>query len=130
MHPTADTLLLKFRQRCGAAGDAGRYAAFSIEAENRRCYTSFMEFEWDEEKAGANLAKHGVSFEEARTVFDDPLYVDFYDPDHSIEEHRYIIVGESRHGRLLLVSYTERGRVTRLVSAREVTRSEREAYEE
>jgi uncharacterized DUF497 family protein len=89
-----------------------------------------MEFDWDEEKAEANLAKHGVSFEEARTVFDDPLYVDFYDPDHSSEEHRYIIIGESRDGRLLLVSYTERGSVTRLISAREVTRSEREAYEE
>lgn len=51
-----------------------------------------MEFEWDDEKAAANLAKHGVSFEEAKTVFADPLYVDFYDPDHSIEEHRYIII--------------------------------------
>ena len=89
-----------------------------------------MEFEWDEEKAAANLAKHGVSFEEAGTIFDDPLYVDFYDPDHSSEEHRYIIIGESRQGRLLVVSYTERGDVTRLISAREVTRSEREAYEE
>jgi uncharacterized DUF497 family protein len=89
-----------------------------------------MEFGWDEDKAAANLAKHGISFEAARTVFDDPLYVDFYDPDHSSEEHRYIIIGESRQGRLLVVSYTERGNVTRLVSAREVTRSEREAYEE
>jgi len=89
-----------------------------------------MECEWDERKAAANLAKHGVSFEEATTVFDDPLYVDFYDPDHSSEEHRYIIIGKSRLGRLLLVSYTERGHVTRLISAREVTRSEREAYEE
>ena len=89
-----------------------------------------MGFEWDEEKATANLAKHGVSFEEAGTIFDDPLYVDFYDPDHSSEEQRYIIIGVSRHGRLLLVSYTERGDVTRLISAREVTRSEREVYEE
>jgi len=89
-----------------------------------------MGFEWDEEKAAANLARHGVSFEEAGTVFADPLYVDFYDPDHSSEERRYIIIGESRQGRLLLVSYTERGDVTRLISAREVTRSERESYEE
>lgn len=89
-----------------------------------------MEVEWDEEKAAANLAKHGVSFEEASTVFDDPLYVDFYDPDHSSEEHRYIIIGQSRRGRLLLVLHTERGDVTRLISAREVSRSEREAYEE
>ena len=67
-----------------------------------------MEFEWDEEKAAANLAKHGVSFEEAKTVFDDPLYVDFYDPDHSVDEHRYIIIGESQQRRLIIVSYTER----------------------
>jgi uncharacterized protein len=89
-----------------------------------------MEFEWDEEKAAANLAKHGVSFEEAKTIFDDPLYVDFYDPDHSSEEQRYIIIGESQQRRLLLVSYTERNDVFRLISAREVTRTEREAYEE
>jgi uncharacterized DUF497 family protein len=89
-----------------------------------------MNFEWDEEKAGSNLGKHGVSFEEAQTVFDDPLYVDFYDPDHSYDEHRYIIIGKSRQGRLLLVSYTERGDVTRLISSREVTPVERKAYEE
>lgn len=89
-----------------------------------------MEFEWDEKKAAANLARHGVSFDEAKSVFDDPVYVDFYDPDHSYAEHRYIIVGESQRGRLLIVSYTERGDLLRLVSAREVTRGEREAYEE
>jgi uncharacterized DUF497 family protein len=89
-----------------------------------------MEFEWDEEKAAANLAKHGVSFEEAKTVFDDPLYVDFYDPDHSIDEHRYIIIGESQQRQLLIVSYTERDDIVRLISAREVTRRERETYEE
>lgn len=58
-----------------------------------------MSFEWDEDKAGANLEKHGVSFEEAQTVFDDPLYVDFHDPEHSYEEHRCIILGESHRGR-------------------------------
>ena len=90
-----------------------------------------MEFKWDEEKAAANLAKHRVSFEEAETVFDDPLYVDFYDPDHSVDEHRYIIIGVSQQRRLLIVSYTERDDdVIRLISAREVTRSERETYEE
>ena len=89
-----------------------------------------MNFEWDEEKAAANLAKHGVSFEEAKIVFGDPLYVDFYDPDHSFSEHRYIIIGESNQGRLLLVSYTERADVVRLISAREVTTGERKAYEE
>jgi uncharacterized DUF497 family protein len=89
-----------------------------------------MQFEWNNEKAESNLAKHGVLFEEAKTVFDDPLYVDFYDPDHSEDEERYLIVGQSNRGRLLIVSYTERGDAIRLISAREVTRTEREAYEE
>jgi len=87
-------------------------------------------FEWDEAKAAANLAKHGVSFDDAKTAFDDPLYVDFYDPDHSADEPRYIIIGTSRQGRLLIVSYTERGAAIRLISARELTSTEREAYEE
>lgn len=89
-----------------------------------------MEFEWDEAKVAANFAKHAISFEEARTVFDDALYVDFYDPDHSSDEHRYIIIGESRQGRLLVVSYTERDDAIRLISSREVNASEREIYEE
>ena len=89
-----------------------------------------MKFEWDENKAAINLLKHQVSFEEAKTVFDDPLYVDFYDPDHSDNEERYLIIGESSRGRLLIMSYTERGNLIRLISAREVTRSEREAYKE
>jgi uncharacterized DUF497 family protein len=87
-------------------------------------------YEWDQEKAASNLEKHEVSFEEAATVFDDPLYIDFYDPDHSIEEHRYLIMGQSSAGRLLIVSYTERDDVIRLISAREMTASERRAYEE
>ena len=89
-----------------------------------------MKFEWDEAKAAANLAKHDVAFEETKTVFDDPLYVDFYDPDHSQDEHRYIIIVQSNQGRLLIVSYTERDDTIRLINARPVTRSEREAYEE
>lgn len=89
-----------------------------------------MQFEWDENKAARNFSKHGVSFEEAKTVFADPLYVDFYDPDHSEDEERYIIVGESNQGRLLIVSYTERGNSVRLISAREATRTERKAYED
>jgi uncharacterized protein len=89
-----------------------------------------MEFEWDKNKEARNLSKHGVSFEEAETVFDDPLFIDFYDPDHSEDEARYLIVGASNRRRLLIVSYTERGDSIRLISAREVTRSEREAYEE
>jgi uncharacterized DUF497 family protein len=88
-----------------------------------------MNFEWDPQKAEMNLKKHGVSFEEAKTVFDDLLYVDFYDPDHSDNEHRYLIIGRSRQERLLIVSYTERGNTCRLISARETTQKERRAYE-
>jgi uncharacterized protein len=89
-----------------------------------------MKFQWDESKAEKNQLKHRVTFEEAQTVFEDPLYVDFYDPDHSQGEERYLIIGMSSQRRLLIVSYTERENSTRLISARETTRSEREAYEE
>ena len=89
-----------------------------------------MDFEWDEAKAQANFAKHGISFDEAKTVFDDPLYVDFYDPDHSDEEHRHIIIGESHQQQLLVVSYMEREGTIRIISARQAPRAERKAYEE
>jgi uncharacterized protein len=88
-----------------------------------------MRFEWDNAKADRNLIKHGIAFDEAQTVFDDPFYVDFYDPDHSENEERYLIIGTSSQGRLLIVSYTERGDAIRLISTRELTRSERESYE-
>ena len=88
-----------------------------------------MQFEWDSAKETANLSKHGVSFDEARTVFDDALYVDFYDPDHSDDEHRYIIIGQSERGRLLMVSYTEGNDTIRIISSREVTPTERKEYE-
>ena len=88
------------------------------------------EFEWNNEKAKVNSSKHSVSFDEAKTVFDDPLYIEFFDPDHSDNEERYIIVGQSQQNRLLVVSYMERGRRIRLISAREATRWEREAYED
>lgn len=89
-----------------------------------------MKFEWDSVKAAANLSKHGVSFDEAKTVFDDPLFIDFYDPDHSDDEYRYILIGQSQQGRFLMVSYTEAVDTIRIISSRELTRSEREAYEE
>ena len=89
-----------------------------------------MEFEWDQTKAAANVSKHAVSFDEAKTVFDDPLYVDFYNPDHSQNEHRYIIIGESEQGRLLMVSYAEIGDTIRIISSRELTPAERKQYEE
>lgn len=89
-----------------------------------------MRFEWDEEKAKANLKNHKISFEEAQTVFADPLFVVFADPDHSLDERRFIIMGESIKHRLLVVAYTERSTVTRLISARKATRAERKDYEE
>ena len=89
-----------------------------------------MTFEWDQQKAQSNLVKHGIAFKEAQTVFDDPLYVDFYDPDHSQNENRYIIIGASSMGHILLVSYTERGNITRIISARKVTKQEFKAYQE
>ena len=76
------------------------------------------------------MSKHGVSFEEAKTVFGDPLYVDFYGPDHSFGEHRFILLGESAQKRLLFVSYMERNNSIRLISAREATPSERKVYEQ
>jgi uncharacterized DUF497 family protein len=88
-----------------------------------------MNYEWDENKAKTNFIKHAVTFDEAKTVFDDPLYVDFFDPDHSIEECRYLRLGLSAHQRLLLVSYTERCGTIRIISARFATRSERKSYE-
>jgi len=81
-------------------------------------------------KSRSNLTKHDVSFEEAATVFDDPLFIAFADPDHSIGENRFIIMGESKRRRLLVVAYAERGKTIRLISAREATRRERATYEE
>ncbi len=89
-----------------------------------------MKFEWDDNKAASNFLKHSILFGEAQTVFDDPLYVDFYDPDHSDSEERYLIVGKSDRNRLLIVSYTERTDSIRIISAREVTKLERKSYEE
>ena len=87
-------------------------------------------FEWDLTKAASNLQLHGVSFEEAATVFEDPLAKIHDDPDHSASERRDIIIGQSVQGRLLLVSFTDRGSNIRLISARPVPRRERRDYEE
>ena len=89
-----------------------------------------MEFEWDPKKATQNLRKHGVSFHEAATVFGDLLGTTVPDPDHSLTEERYIIVGMSDRQRLVIVAYTERDDRIRIISARELTRTEREVYEE
>ena len=89
-----------------------------------------LRFEWDPEKAAANLTKHGVSFEEALSVFSDPLARIFDDADHSHEEEREIIIGHSAKHRLLLVCFTAREIAIRLFSARRATRRERQDYEE
>jgi uncharacterized protein len=88
-----------------------------------------MEFGWNPDKAAINLRKHNISFQEATTVFDDSLSVTFPDPDHSIGENRYIIIGISRSGQLLVVSHTDRENYTRIISARRATRQERRFYE-
>jgi len=88
-----------------------------------------MRFEWDREKARGNLRKHGVSFDEAVTIFYDSLSATFDDPDHSTGEQRFIIVGHSSRGRLLVASHTERGGVVRIISARVATSGERKRHE-
>nr|ASV46719.1 hypothetical protein [uncultured bacterium] len=87
-------------------------------------------FEWDPEKADSNLARHRVSFAEAESVFTDEHSLEIPDPDHSWTEQRFILVGQSHRGRLLVVVFTERGDSIRIISARETTRHERTAYEE
>lgn len=89
-----------------------------------------MHFEWDEKKAVRNLSVHGVPFDEAKTAFDDPLFLIAVDPEHSIDERRYVIMGESNVGRLLVIAYTERAQTIRLISARLATRKERQSYEQ
>ena len=87
-----------------------------------------MQFEWDEAKAEANVAKHSIAFDEAMTCFFDPRQIAFYDPDHSDDEDRELLIGHSVRGRLLIVSYTLRGKIARLISARRATRREARTY--
>ena len=89
-----------------------------------------MKFAWDPKKAASNLNKHGVSFEEASTVFGDPLSETFDDPEHSLDEHRFVIVGRSLSGKLLFVSHSDDGHTVRIISVRELTRAETKQYEE
>jgi uncharacterized protein len=96
----------------------------------RRLNLCVLTFEWDVNKAGLNLAKHGVRFEEAATVFGDPLSVTIFDPAHSQIEDRFIILGRSHLDKLLVVVHTERGDNIRIISARRASRRERKQYEE
>ncbi len=89
-----------------------------------------MEFEWDDDKAVRNFKKHKVSFVEAATIFGDPQSMTFPDPDHSIEEDRYITIGMSERNRVLIVSHTDREERIRIISARKATPRERKQYEE
>ena len=89
-----------------------------------------MEFEWDDDKAESNQHKHGVPFDEALTVFADLLALTGYDPVHSSDEDRYITMGQSAAGRLLVVSHTDRSDKIRIISARSASRRERKDYED
>jgi uncharacterized DUF497 family protein len=88
-----------------------------------------MQFEWDREKASANFKTHRVSFDEAATIFYDPLAATFEDRDHSTREHRFLTIGCSSKGRLLVVSHTERSNALRIISARRASAKERKRHE-
>jgi len=90
---------------------------------------NFLTYEWDKRKEASNIKDHGVSFHEASTVFLDPYSLSFYDPDHSDDEDRFITLGIAATGKILFVSHTDRGMVTRIISARESTKKECEGYE-
>ncbi len=89
-----------------------------------------MQFEWDPAKAAENLEKHGVSFEEAATIFRDALSATGPDPDHSVGEERFVTFGVSTSARLLVVGHTESGDIIRIITARLATSGERKIYEE
>jgi uncharacterized protein len=89
-----------------------------------------LKFEWDEEKAAINYRKHGVSFQEAKTVFNDPDSITITDPEHSVSEDRWIDLGVSSRSRILYVVYTERREATRIISCRPATPRERKIYEQ
>lgn len=88
-----------------------------------------LRFEWDPKKAAENFRKHGVSFDEAETVFADDRSIDIYDPDHSDREDRFVKIGRSTMKRTIVVVYTERQKIIRIISARRANRREREQYE-
>jgi uncharacterized DUF497 family protein len=89
-----------------------------------------MLFEWNKNKANQNLLKHGVSFEEASTAFQDKISITIIDPLHSEDEDRYVLIGYSKNNRLLVVVHTDRNNRTRIISARQATKKERKKYEE
>jgi uncharacterized DUF497 family protein len=88
------------------------------------------QFEWDPKKAKANLSKHDISFEEASTIFDDPMFITFLDNEHSIDEERYITIELSSKARLLMIAHAERNNRMRIISARKATKNEEKYYQE
>jgi len=107
----------------------GEIGDWGFDWASQNAYNLAMNFVWDPDKAANNLKKHKVSFQEAATVFGDFLSVTFEDPDHSVDEERYITIGVSDQGRLLVVSHTDRNDTIRIISARRVTSYERRYYE-
>ncbi len=89
-----------------------------------------LQFEWDPNKAARNIEKHQVSFDEAATVFDDPMFITVVDEEHSVDEERYITIGLSKQGRLLMVAHTDREGRIRIISARKATKREEQFYAE
>jgi uncharacterized DUF497 family protein len=87
-----------------------------------------LHFEWNHTKAARNLVKHNVSFDEAATIFDDPMFISVVDDEHSFDEERYVSIGLSTHGRLLMVAHTDRQGRIRLISARKATKKEEKFY--
>lgn len=87
-----------------------------------------MQFEWDPKKAASNAKKHGVTFDEAMTVFNDFTAITFDDPDHSVEEDRFLTIGTSSKNRVLFISHTDRSGSLRIISARKADKREREEY--
>ncbi len=90
--------------------------------------SEWPEVEWDPDKAASNMQKHSVSFDEAKTVFDDPLFITVVDLEHSQDEERYITIGMSDRGQLLLVAHADRGGLIRVISARKATKREERFY--
>jgi len=87
-----------------------------------------LQFAWDERKAARNMEKHQVGFEEAKTIFDDPMFISFIDDEHSLDEERYITIGFSNLGRLLMVAHAEREGQIRIISARKAIKREEQYY--
>ena len=104
--------------------------SFLLHTNHRNIYDMGLTFEWDEEKAAENLSKHGVSFSEASTIFEDQLSRTIPDPLHSDEEDRFVILGVSNQQRTLVVVHTYRDDTVRIISARKATSRERKDYEE